>query len=192
MRQRLKDPKWNKPSGYTWHHVSMDGTMELVRTPYHKAAIPHKGGFGQHISRLFRLGKIRVGTGGKGTAITATVLVGLGLVAGDDLDVAVGNAADGMNPLFAGPVHAAEMTEEDWIDRGRSPIGPPPDARWFEAKRLYDEEVLPIRDRYRQWEEELRCVFPRLGPIIRLMPPIPDFVPERYGYERPPNPLIVE
>ena len=44
MRQRLNDPTWQRPNGYTWNHAGVPGArvMELVRGDLH-AAVAHQG-----------------------------------------------------------------------------------------------------------------------------------------------------
>lgn len=44
MREKLKDPNWKRPRGYTWNHAGGEGSnaMELVQTGPHKA-VHHEG-----------------------------------------------------------------------------------------------------------------------------------------------------
>jgi hypothetical protein len=44
MRAKLKDPNWERPKGYTWHHVGGKGEtlMELVDSDVH-GAVAHRG-----------------------------------------------------------------------------------------------------------------------------------------------------
>ena len=48
MREKLKNPNWERPDGYTWHHQWVDGKgrgqMVLVKTSVHQAA-SHRGAF---------------------------------------------------------------------------------------------------------------------------------------------------
>lgn len=42
-REAIKDPEWDEPDGYTWHHSESVGRMILVPTPIHEA-FRHTGG----------------------------------------------------------------------------------------------------------------------------------------------------
>ena len=45
VRDRLGDPDWRRPEGYTWHHKENGTTMELVPQDIHSTA---KGGYATH------------------------------------------------------------------------------------------------------------------------------------------------
>jgi hypothetical protein len=46
MREKLKNPTWEKPENYTWHHGEDGASMTLVRSEFHHGTegANHTGG----------------------------------------------------------------------------------------------------------------------------------------------------
>jgi hypothetical protein len=173
MRELLDDAKWQPPSGYDWHHASLrrgTATMELVNLRYHNVAKPHKGAFGNQITKLINAGKIKVGGVIRGTAVTAVFAICVGLATGeDDLGAAV---VDSLIGVGGGVAHGAEIQFEP----------SPPSDEWWAAKERYDAYAEGVRAQYRQWEQEMSRAF---GQELRLNPPLPTFDPYKWGLRRP-------